>query len=145
MVLLDLKPLDRWSEASPIQAYIHASQVLQAGLLDRAVTAATDEQLAEPETFRLVIFEALRTGLSATELGILVGAAKTTVARWAIGEAVPRYAVARSLFARKVLTRLQEHCEEDLQRYADQDAIRIEGHKVVGDLGRSHAKTLEPA
>jgi hypothetical protein len=144
MLLLDLKNVERWSLGSP-KALFRVSHLIQAAIAVRVATAATDEQLEDADTFRLVVAEALESGLSATELGALVGAAKTTVLRWSTGEAVPRYASARAILARKVLKRLQEHRERHLEETASPTAdLRIEGTKVVGDPQPS-LKELAPA
>ena len=134
MVLLDLKNVERWSHGSP-KALFRVSQLVRAAIAVRAAAGATDAQLQDADTFRLVVSEALANGLSATEIGALVGAAKSTVSRWSTGEALPRYASARAILARKILERVQELRQPDLQHVADEtDSLRLEGTKVVGEL-----------
>jgi hypothetical protein len=134
MVLLDLGNVERWCHGSP-KALFRVSRFIRAAIVVRAAAAATDEQLEDADTFRLVVAEALVNGLSATEIGALVGASKSTVLRWSTGEALPRYASARTILARKILKRLQERREPDLHGKAgDTEHLQIDGTKLVGRL-----------
>lgn len=134
MVLLDLGNVERWCHGSP-KALFRVSRFIRAAIAVRAAASATDEQLQDADTFRLVVAEALANGLTATEIGALVGAAKSTVLRWSTGDALPRYASARTILARKILERLQEQREPDLhQKTGGTEQLEIEGSKLVGRL-----------